>query len=142
MKIIFDYNRTIFNPETNDLYEGVFSVLHELSKKHELFLVSMNEASRKNTVKNLGIEVFFKKVLFVDSKSIEVFSTIGNAGENILVVGDSIRNEISIGNKMNFITVWIKQGMFSNILPITKEQKPKHTISDISELKEILKKYE
>ena len=40
MKIIFDYNRTIFDPETDDLYQGVFELISDLSKKYELYLVS------------------------------------------------------------------------------------------------------
>ncbi len=142
MKIIFDYNRTIFDPETDDLYQGVFELISDLSKKYELYLVSANEPRRKEKIKDLNIDSFFKGIFFVENKSLEVFKMIADIGEEVLVVGDNIYSEISTGNKMHFITVLIKQGKFSNLLPRKKEEKPKHTINNIRELKEILKGYE
>ena len=72
MKIIFDYNRTIFDPETDDLYQGVFELISDLSKKYELYLVSANEPRRKEKIKDLNIDSFFKGIFFVENKSLEV----------------------------------------------------------------------
>lgn len=142
MKIIFDYNRTIFNPETLDLYEGVLELLTDLAKEHELYLVSVNEAGREEKMKKFGIDIFFKKALFVNSKTVEVFEEIAFKGEKVFVVGDNINSEIKTGNQMNFSTVLVKQGKFSNLLPIMKDHKPKHTINDIRELKTLIKNNE
>lgn len=142
MKIIFDYNRTIFNPDTQELYSGAFELLSDLSNNHELFLISQNEPGRKEKLESFGISKFFKKIVFTDNKSPEVFQEIVDFEKNVIVVGDRVHGEITIGNKLNYITVWIMQGKFSNDYPVNIEQKPKHAIFEISELKEILKRYE
>lgn len=142
MKIIFDYNRTIFDPEQQELYSGVLELITYLSDKHELFLVSKNEAGRKEKLDSLGISSFFEKIIFTNNKTTQLFSEIVNGENNVIVVGDRILGEITIGNKLNLITVWLKQGKFSNEHPVSDEQKPKHIIYDISELKEIIKNYE
>jgi len=142
MKIIFDYNRTIFNPDRQELYSGVFELLDNLSNKHELFLISKKEFGRKEFLDSSGISGFFKKIVFIEDKSSETFKEIVGDKNDVIVIGDRVRGEISIGNNLNYITVWIKQGKFSSEEPTSEEQKPKHVINDISELKEILKQYE
>jgi len=142
MKIIFDYNRTIFDPEQQELYSGVFELITYLSVKHELFLISKNESGRKEKLDSFCISKFFNKIVFTDNKSIKIFKEIVGEENNVIVVGDRVAGEITIGNKLNLITVWLKQGKFSNEYPVSDEQKPKHIIYEISELKEIIKNYE
>jgi FMN phosphatase YigB (HAD superfamily) len=76
MKIIFDYNRTLFNPDTGNLYPDVLSILSTLSKNHELFLVSRNDPRRESMLVSLGISSFFKKKLFVDTKTATLFKEL------------------------------------------------------------------
>ena len=142
MKIIFDYNRTIFNPDTQELYSSVFELLSDLSGKYDLFLISKNEAGRNEILEKFGIDKFFKRIVFTDNKSVETFKEIIGVDKNAIVVGDRVQGEIAIGNELNLITVWVKQGKFSNVIPVSKIQKPKYTINNISELKEIIKQYE
>ncbi len=142
MKIIFDYNRTIFNPDKQELYSGVFELLNDLSKKQELFLISKNEAGRNEILEKFRINKFFKRIIFTDNKSVKTFQEIIGTDKNAIVVGDRVQGEITIGNQLNLVTVWIKQGKFSGVVPINEIQKPKYTISNISELKEIIKQYE
>ena len=140
MKIIFDYNRTIYNPDEEALYEGVFEVLDELSKKHELYLVSAHEPGRREKIKDFGIHIFFKKVFFVNHKAVEIFKLIANEGEEVLVVGDNIYSEINVGNKMNFNTVLLNHEN-RKMFPLKEEHKQKHTINHIFGLKDILNVY-
>lgn len=142
MKIIFDYNRTIFNPDVQSLYPGVVDLLSFLSLNHDLYLISKNEPGREDKLNSLNIKNFFKEIMFVEEKTIEIFKTITKTHEKVLIVGDRVQGEITIGNKLNFITVWFKQGKFSKEEPINDEQKPEYIINDIIELKEIIKKYE
>jgi FMN phosphatase YigB (HAD superfamily) len=142
MKIIFDYNRTIFDPEAGDLYEGVLEMLEELSLKHTLYLLSAHEPGRRQTIKDLKVERFFQAVVFTTQKNAEAFKMVAEEGEEVLVVGDNIYSEIKVGNEMNFKTVLLQKSKFSNLLPLKKTHKPKHTISDIRELREVLKQYE
>ena len=142
MKIIFDYNRTIFDPEKNELYSGVFEMLKRLAGKHELFLISRNEPSRKDKFEKLGIKNYFKKIRFVDEKNAETFKELISDSKNVLVVGDSIRDEIKTGNNLGLITVRLKNGKFSNEISVSLEEKPTFNISEITELEKIILNYE
>ncbi|MEK9147592.1 MAG: HAD family hydrolase [Patescibacteria group bacterium] len=142
MKIIFDYNRTIFNPETNKLYFGVLDLLKKLSKKYTLFLISRNEPLRKNRFEKFNIEKYFHKVLFVNEKTKEIFKKLSGNEKNVIVVGDSIIDEIKIGNQIGFITVRIKKGMFATEIPKNKDELANFEIADIKELKNIILNYE
>lgn len=142
MKIIFDYNRTIFNPETGTLYAGVLEMLKILSLNHDLFLVSKNELNREDFFEELGISEYFKKAIFVEEKNEDIFKNLVGDNLNVIVVGDRIKGEIFIGNKLGYTTVWVKQGRFANDLPKNKEEIPNHSIEDIKELMEIIKIYE
>ena len=91
---------------------------------------------------SLGINTFFKKIVFTENKSVELFKEITNNMSDTVVVGDRVRGEISIGNELNYTTVWVKQSKFSNEQPLNERQQAKHTINDIRELEEIIKQYE
>ena len=59
MNIIFDYNRTLFNPETGRLYGGVYELLEKLYQEFSLFLFSYDEFGRDKFMKDSKIEKFF-----------------------------------------------------------------------------------
>lgn len=142
MKIILDYNRTIFNPETDDLYPDVLDLLIKISKNHELFLISRNEPQRRERLKDFDIANYFKQILFVDNKSYEVFEEIAGESKNVFVVGDSISDEIKIGNQLGLITIRIKQGKFAKDMPRENDERAKFEIANISELEKIISIYE
>lgn len=142
MKIIFDYNRTIYNPETGALYDGVLDLLADLSSRHVLFLVSKLEPVRLGMIQELGIKDFFREVHFVEQKTPELFLKLADGDSDVLVVGDRVRAEIMIGNMLGFNTVWTAQGLFGNEGPISDIELPKHKIDNILDLKEIIKIYE
>ena len=142
MKIILDYNRTIFDPEKNELYSGVFEMLKRLANKHELFLISRNEPNRKDWFEKLGIKNYFQKTIFVDEKNAEIFKDLIGDSKKVLVVGDSIRDEIKIGNNLGLIAIRLKKGKFANELPASLEEEPMFNISEITELEKIILNYE
>ena len=142
MKIIFDYNRTLFNPETGNLYPNAFNVLSVLNKDHELFLVSRNDPRRESMLVDLGISDFFTKKVFVDTKTTTLFKDLVGLDEKVLVIGDRIKGEVCIGNQCGYVTIWLKQGKFMNDFPETDEEQPDHIIEEINQLLEIVNKYE
>jgi len=141
MKIIFDYNRTLFDPDVDTLYPGVLDLLNVASQKHEIFLVSRNERARKKRMKDLGIEQYFKEIFFVDEKSDALFVFIAG-GMRGMVVGDSIQDEIAIGNRLGLITVRLKQGKFAYETPQNKSEIPAFEVENIEALKALIAKYE
>ena len=142
MKIIFDYNRTIFDPETDNLYLGVLPLLQTLSTKYELFLISRNEPTRKKRLEECNIKNYFQKILFVDKKSKRVFAEIAGDEKKVIVIGDSISDEIKIGNQLGYFTIRLKQGKFATAIPKDKDEIAKFEITEINELEKIILQYE
>jgi len=142
MQIIFDYNRTLFNPDTNKLYVGVAKLLAKISRKHELFLISQNEPKRKDRIYELKIEKYFKQIVFVQEKTVRIFRDLIQDKHKVLVVGDRVSREITIGNKLGYITVWIQQGKFSINIPTKSQEQPDYTIRNLLELENIISKHE
>lgn len=142
MKIIFDYNRTLFDPDIDDIYPGVFQMLEMLSEDYELFLITRNEPSRRSRFEQLNIERFFKKILFVDEKTEDDFLSMVGKSKNVFVVGDSVSDEIKIGNTLGLVTVRVKQGKFAAELPTSFQEEAKISINKITELTKVLKAYE
>jgi phosphoglycolate phosphatase-like HAD superfamily hydrolase len=142
MTIIFDYNRTLFDPNTDALYPGVKDMLYEIKNKHQLFLVSRLEASRQNKLEQLGIASYFVQTYFTPEKTEALFSSIPTNSLPVLVVGDSIADEITIGNRLGHITVQVQQGLFANAKPKNDMEKATHTIKNITEIVSIISQYE
>lgn len=139
--IIFDFNRTLFNPEKNELEIGAEKLLHSLYKKNiVLTLISSTlSVDREKLIYSLTISKLFKKIIVTSEKKnekhfSELISIINADNNNIYVVGDRIKSEIQIGNKLNLQTIWLKKGKFSTILPEKENEKPIYTIKNLSEI--------
>jgi len=142
MKIIFDYNRTIYDPETGQLYPSVIELLRDLSAHHELFLVSQYESVRKKQVADLGIARFFKEIVFVPSKTKSLFQDLAGRSKNAMVVGDRVQSEIYLGNELGLVTVWFRRGKFRDEVPVDPREQPRHIIKNLNELYAIVALYE
>ena len=142
MKIIFDYNRTIFDPDTDNLYPGVLNLLQKLSEKYELFLISRNEPLRKKRLEELTIKNYFKKILFVDKKTKQIFEEIVGDANSVIVVGDSISDEIKIGNQLGLTTIRLKRGKFATETPKDVYEIAQFEIANINELENIILNYD
>ena len=55
----------------------------------------------------------------------------------LAVVGDRLKKEIKIGNKLGMKTIWFQSGKFASELPETEEEKPVHIITHLLEVLEI-----
>ena len=51
-----------------------------------------------------------------------------------MVVGDRVRSEIEVGNRLGMITIQVKQGIFADELPETDIQKPSHIVATLYEV--------
>lgn len=142
MNIIFDYNRTLFDPEANRLYDGVPPLLSCLSTRHRLFLISRDETGRAERLRSLNIAQFFEQVFFVPNKTLKLFRKITASGQKTLVIGDYVSEEIRFGNELGCITVWLRRGKFADRLPLSPLEFPTHTIRSLNELSPLLSSYE
>lgn len=144
--IIFDFNRTLFDPEKKQLFEDVFAFLEKLSKKYKLALISFatRVPERKKIIHSLSLEKYFYKVLVASEKKPKHFKDCAKALDcklnEILVLGDRVKSEIKIANKLGMISVWLKKGKFASELPETPEEEPNFTISSLLETEKVLSK--
>ncbi len=54
------------------------------------------------------------------------------------MIGDRIKNEIKIANKVGIKTIWYKNGKFKDELPNADYEYPDYIITEIEELPKIL----
>lgn len=141
--IIFDFNRTLYDPENDKLFFGTEQLLQKLqSNGFELYLVSQNRDGRRNEIiEKSNILHFFKKAYIVTEKTLSCFEAI--IKENVdhkksFVVGDYIRQEIIFGNMIGLKTIWIKDDSLSTNYPILLEEHPTFIISSIHEMLDII----
>jgi len=139
--IIFDYGGTIYNPQADQLYFGTKKLLQTLRDANfKLVLVSIagDKNKRLNDFKRFHLENYFEIMKVAADNKLKIFVDIlkkfNISPKQCLVVGDYIQSEIKEGNKIGATTIWIKNGEFPNILPLTKQEKPDHKIESLTEL--------
>jgi len=141
--IVFDFNRTLFDPTTYALYGGVVSMLEELGEERDLFLYSRKSWDRTDLLRNLGIDSYFKDTVFVETKTVdnlrEMLAAHAVDPAQAIIVGDMISDELCVGQELGLTTVWIAQPMTeSQMLAANPTCVPDHTVRSINELRELL----
>lgn len=146
--VIFDFNRTIFNPNQDGLMEGATDLLNYLKEKnYRLSLLSKtNYPGREEQINALGIEKYFDDIIvtygnkqeshfkrLIGAMKIESFETI--------VIGDRVKSEILIGNQMGMRTIWLRKGKFKDEWPAGKNEKPDFIIYNLEQILNDPEKY-
>lgn len=141
-KIIFDWKRTLYDPDNGTLIEGTRELLDALKEKGvPLVLIGKGNDGMLQEVERLGISNYFSALIFLEgNKSADVFEPYVDklSPTTTLVIGDRVRSELQIGNSLNATTIWVRQGKFADEEPLNNTQQPKHTISSLTELKPFL----
>jgi len=141
--IIFDFNRTIYDPENDCLISGARFVLRTLLRRgYSLGLISRAGKSRRELMKSLDIAQYFSRIIVTKTKSQKVFERMAAsmARERSVgfVVGDRVRKEITIGNAMGFQTIWLRSGKFANEKPRKKIERPTVAVRTLREILSIV----
>jgi len=143
--VIFDYNRTIHDPDSGALTSGAKELLDGLKNAGcKLFLVSRskNEQKRRQKINQLGISAYFEDIQVVPEKTPEVFLSFKDfcpPETQFFVVGDRIKREMRQGNALGMTTIWFRNGKFKDELPEEKVEEPDFTIAELTEALEIIK---
>lgn len=137
--IIFDFNRTLFDPEKQSLIPGVVPTLEALKELgFKMHLISMAAESRSELIKNLGLNQFFHSITLCQNKTLKLFNDIISAEpvtkENSFVIGDRVAKEIRLGNELNLNTIWYKQGRFAEEEPKHPLETPTYTVTEFHEI--------
>ena len=143
--LILDFKRTIFDPDTEKLLEGVTSVLSMLHEMNvPVCLVSSNEdpPTRRKLITELGLDEYLTEVFVVTQKTESLFleccDVMGSSPRDTVVVGDKVTNEIILGNKLGMTTVWCKWGKNAARLPQNELETPDHVITQLRGIKKMV----
>jgi len=108
--IIFDFNKTLYNPISKELFEGVKEILNLLKSDFILILISMNKEMRDKLAKNL-IGEFFNEMVFTKEKTILNYESIlkkyNIKNSDCTIIGDCLSDEILIGKQLFCKTIHI-----------------------------------
>ncbi len=137
--IIFDWKRTLYDPDCRELIPNARNVLQGLGVLGlKLFLVGKDDVGDMlSETERLGVAEMFKGIHFVkESKADDDIAQFIDSShpEQAVVVGDRVRSEIEVGNRLGLTTVWVRQGRFAEEIPLYPEQIPDYTIHSIIEL--------
>lgn len=140
--IILDFNRTLYNPDNDKLEDYAISLLEYLSTRAILILIGKGTESRQDLIETLNIKQYFQKIIIVEEKNIEQLKAIKNQYTHIPIfysIGDRVKKEIKLGNKMGFKTIWFKTGKFSSEVPQDEDERPWQTVTSLEEIKLYIK---
>ena len=137
--IVFDFCRTLYNPETESLVPHAKFVLTSLRKRgFILCLVTRARARRSNLIHKFGLRKFFRHVVVSPEKREADFERIFYNHElsrpNSFVVGDRVKQEIFYGNRLGLQTIWLRHGKFANELPEDAREEPTYIIGELKQL--------
>lgn len=135
--VIFDFNGTLYDSDSNGLLPGAVDILNDLhSRAVPLYLVSRAEDGRPQILNELGLNGYFTESFFVERKDptlfFEILRRAGIHPKQMYVVGDHLHKEIRCGNQCGMRTIWLKRGKFSNLEPSSLADIPWQTVTELS----------
>jgi len=144
--IIFDWGRTLYDPERSRLFPETKSVLANLSKKYKLAIVSLvsegTVTDRSKLLKAQGVDRYLSSVMFSPlQKNTSYVGTLRKLKvrpREVAIVDDRVVRGIRWGNRYGCITVWLRRGKFKDELPTNDVDSPMFTIMNLNELLAIL----
>lgn len=141
--VIFDWKRTLYDPDEKQLIDGAIELLTFLKSKN-LFLavVGKGNADMYDEVDRLGVASYFNHIAFREgAKDADLFQNLVDAAgpSNTIFIGDRIRSELEIGNELGAYTIWVKQGRFAIETPENQTQEPTYTVASLHETTQLLK---
>lgn len=140
--VIFDLNRTLYDPETDTLLPGTIETLTELCQRdYKLHLISRNEVNRGDILTRFQIRKFFLTINLVERKTMDVFDQVIRVNnldpQNLYVIGDYRWEDVRFGNQCGAHTIWLKRGAFEEHLPLIPADIPSlatiHHVIDVLE---------
>ena len=139
--IIFDWKRTLYNPDTLALMDGAIKLLNYLSRYNiPLFLIGKGSWEMHDETVRLDVAKYFQDILFVEgSKNPNDFFKYMNLSfpQRTIVIGDRINSELQVGKMVGAITIWVKRGKFANEELENESQKPDFVVNSLSEILEL-----
>lgn len=150
--IIFDWGRTLYDPESGGLFPNTIDVL-EFSRDRGLAIglvsvaLTANVEERLDDLRKYGVIQMFDEVKILPrSREPKDFSPIleklGVKPQNSVVVGDNLKRDIVPANRIQAVPIWTKERLLADFKPENTLQVPRATIFQIGELRELIPLFE
>ena len=139
--IIFDWKRTLYNPDKRILIRESLALLRFVEGKNiSVFLVGKGGEGMDREVKRSKVGKFFLKIRFRKGEKDETWfkDLMTKNPQETLFVGDRVRSELVVGNKLGATTIWVKQGKFASEEPETQKRKPDYIVRSLKECQVLL----
>ncbi|MBI3984921.1 MAG: HAD family hydrolase [Candidatus Levybacteria bacterium] len=139
--VIFDWGRTIYDKENENIFAQTPAVLEYFSKKYKVVVVSLatdgDIETRFAKIEKYGLWKYLAFALFHKNDKDALFrNAFGNLRlnpEEILVVDDYMKR-LEFPIKAGCKAIWIKKGKFADFLPNEETGKPNYIINNLSEI--------
>lgn len=140
--VIFDWKRTLYDPDRKVLIDGAMELLSFIKKRNiPMILIGKGGEEMQREVKRLGVGNYFRQLVFVEGNKDPVaflpFISQDNP-KRTLIIGDRVRSELEIGRQLGVTTIWIKQGKFAAELPKNNSQKPDYIAGSLVECLDVI----
>lgn len=102
--IVFDWKRTLYDPEEKRLIGGALELLKWLaSRKVPMVLIGKGDIDMYDEVDRLGVRQYFSHVMFREgSKDADLFAPFIDTSDSTqtIFIGDRVRSELAAGNAL------------------------------------------
>lgn len=144
--LVFDWNRTLFDPETGKESPGAYEVLKEcVSRGLRLALASSAGKAADTTVETRVAQIeasplrrFFEIVKITngdkDVMMDEIVIHFNTERKKILIVDDRMVRGIRYGNQKGIPTAWLQKGKFSTEAPTEETGIPTFILASLKDL--------
>lgn len=142
--IIFDWKRTLYDPDNDVLIKGTIDLLTYLkNNKIRLILIGKGGPEMHDAVSRLNVKDYFSEIIFQEGKkSKEQFLQFidPSQSKNTIFIGDRVKSELLLGNQLGATTIWVQSGKFANELPGGDAEQPSYTVKDLHQCKNLIRK--
>lgn len=139
----YGLNKVTWNSDDEFVYPEAENCLSELSKHYKIGIIANQNFGSQERLDKLGLLKYIDLVIAsaeegVAKPDLRIFeialSKADCKAEESVMVGNRLDNDIVPANKIGMKTVWIKQGLGGLSTPMTQEEQPNYTVSNLSEL--------
>ena len=132
-----------WNSDDEFVYPEAEECLRKLSKKYKIGIIANQVFESEERLEKIDLLKYINLVVAsaeegVAKPDLRIFeialSKADCKAEESVMVGDRLDNDIVPANKIGMKTVWIKQGLGGLSTPMTQEEQPNYTVSNLNEL--------
>ena len=143
----YSLKKAPWNSDDEFVYPEAESCLSELSEHYKIGIIANQNFGSRERLDKLGLLKNIDLVIAsaeedVAKPDLTIFQiALDRANckpEEAVMVGDRLDNDIVPANKIGMTTVWIKQGLGKYATPISEEEYPNYTVTNLLDINNIL----